>query len=391
MQVGSYFEITQHEPSAQVRLGVLHTAHGALETPAFLPLASQGSVPSLTPDDLVHIGVQALSADAFHLACRPGVSTIAALGGLHRFMGWSGILFTYFRDTWGDYDDRDRGILNGSGIESRRSHLQVAHRPRTLRVSDEALVLTSYVDGSPMRITPEHALETQRLLGADGVCALGIPLLASAERNRSSRTMRLATEWSGRTMAIPRWAQELRFADLRAFVSLGNGSFPHEEQYDGYSFGPGRWGDERVLNDARLASSCLPPGSPRHACAVRGPLDFAFAAAAGLDLIDSEAPMLDARRAILYTAQGPLVLSDPRFREEFEPIEVSCTCPACTGFSRAYLHSLFVAEELLGSHLATLHNLAFMVRLGAEVREAIAARMLDSTLRNLTRNWWAEG
>ncbi|MEA2641919.1 MAG: queuine tRNA-ribosyltransferase, partial [Chloroflexota bacterium] len=326
---------------------------------------------------------------------RPGIQTIEALGGLHRFMAWDRPILTSFAPAFEPHLPTAE-VSPPHGAAARNAARRAAQQPRVLRVADDGLIITSYVDGSSTALTPESAMEIQSRLGADVICALGPPASASAKRDAVQQTVQRARDWSDRAATVPIAAGTMRLAHL-AFPAAdrpeGPGVVPFNlptitssNAYDGYTFDCGMWGLD--TDPARgVISAALPVGSLRQLSSQSGPFGFLSGVSRGMDLIDSNTPAYDARRAIAETADGPLDLLDVRLKDQRGPIESNCDCPACSEFTRAYIHSLFVAEELLGYRLATIHNVASMLRAVAMARAAIRRGDLFQTMREFNHRW----
>jgi queuine tRNA-ribosyltransferase len=337
------------------RLGVLETAHGSVETPAFFPVGTLAAVKGLTPDLVRGTGTRGLLVNAFHLVLRPGVEAIEALGGLHRFMRWDGALIT------------DSGGYQVFSLSERR------------RVDDEGVVFSSPVDGSEVRLTPRSVLEAQGRLGTDVAMPLDQPVPFPSGRTEAqeaaARTLRWA-ETSRRALEAPGMpavfgiVQGGTFADLRErcareLAALG---FP------GYAVGGVSVGEgpERMDEAVAAAAPHLPPDRPRYLMGVGTPRDILSAISLGMDLFDCVLPTRNGRTGQAFTPAGILRLRNARFAIDPSPIDPDCACPACSGgFSRGYVRHLFASGEMLGPVLCSLHNIRFYQDLMADAREAI--------------------
>lgn len=347
------FELLKCDGAA--RFGRLHTAHGVVETPVFMAVGTQATVKGLTPQQLEAAGVQMVLGNTYHLALRPGSELLAALGGLHRFMGWT------------------RPILTDSG------GYQVFSLAANLKIDDRAAVFRSHIDGALLELTPESAVRIQEELGADiAMCLDECPSYgASPELFREA--VRRTIHWAGRCRAAHRRADQALFAivqggtdrELRrqcaeALVGL---DFP------GYALGGFSVGEtpQQMLAALEPAAQCLPVDKPRYLMGVGRPEDILTAVGRGIDMFDCVLPTRNGRNAMAFTAQGPLKLRNACHKRDSAPLESDCPCPTCKQFSRAYLHHLFLADEMLGPTLLSLHNVAYYSRLMAEIRQAIAA------------------
>ena len=349
---------------AAPRTGRLLTVHGEIDTPAFLPVATQGTVKALAPSDLVDIGVQVLIANSYHLALRPGIDLIEAAGGLHGFMGW------------------DRPIATDSGGFQMTS---LAHR---LRISDEAVTFLSHIDGQPFHLSPEGAVSLQERLGADIMMCLDQPLSFGAERNHMERAMERTHRWAERSARVHRAGVGLLYgivqggmdADLRAQSSRAISTI---DGLQGIAIGGLSLGEPKDLT-WEMMDICiplLPPERPRHLLGVGSPEDLIEGIARGIDTFDCALPTRVARNGALYTRRGRVDIANARFTRDLGPVEEGCECAACSSFSAAYIQHLFKAKELLAHRLASIHNLHFLHRLMDEARVAIGERRFDEFRR----------
>jgi queuine tRNA-ribosyltransferase len=356
----------------KARLGSLATPHGEFDTPMFMPVGTQATVKGLTPEQLRSIGVRILLGNTYHLTLRPGDELIAELGGLHRFMGWDG------------------PILTDSG------GYQVFSLADVRKITDEGASFRSHIDGQPLELTPEKAVRIQENLGADIVMVLDECPPGDAAPEVLRNAVRRSILWAARCRAAHRRPDqalfaivqggadyELRRACAEALVAL---DFP------GYALGGFSVGEGPAAMHAALPSCAelLPTDKPRYLMGVGRPEDLLAAIAAGIDLFDCVMPTRNGRNALAFTSAGPIRLRNARHRRDPAPVESGCPCYACQTFSRAYLHHLFQAEEMLGPTLLSLHNVCFYLRLMAEARRAIGERRFNEFhQQRLTQ--WAEG
>lgn len=340
----------------RARRGRLLTPHGAVDTPAFMPVGTRGAVKSLAADDLRSVGTQMVLANTYHLYLRPGHRVIQELGGLHRFMGWEGPLLT---DSGG---------------------FQVFSLARLRRVDDEGVEFRNPEDGSTHRLTPELSLEVQRALGSDIAHPLDECLGYPASRTEAERALARTLRWARRSLArggrgagqaLFGIVQGSTYPDLRRraveeLVALG---------FDGYAIGGLAVGEPKPLlyELTAVVADALPTERPRYLMGVGRPEDLVEAVGAGVDLFDCVLPTRNARNGQAFTWQGPLTITQARYTRDGRPLDETCTCATCRRFSRAYLRHLFVTRELLGYRLLTIHNLHFFLTLMADMRAAIAA------------------
>ena len=348
------FELLATDGAA--RRGRLHTAHGTVETPAFMPVGTQATVKATTPGVLGAAGAQMILANTYHLMLRPGAERVARLGGLHRFMAWPGPILT-----------------NSGGYQV----MSLAAR-RTL--DEDGVTFASHLDGSRHRLTPERAVEIQDLLDATVAMVLDECTPYPIEQAALAASMRRSMRWAERSKAAfqarPGYGlfgivqggvdPELRLESAMRLVELG---------FDGYAIGGLAVGEGQALmfETVALTAPALPEDRPRYLMGVGKPADLIGAVARGIDLFDCVLPTRSGRTAQAWTAGGPLNLRNQRHADDPLPLDPDCPCPACRDYSRAYLHHLTRAGEILGAMLLTWHNLHYYQRLMAEARGAIEA------------------
>jgi queuine tRNA-ribosyltransferase len=351
MRMAIRFEVLQTDGAA--RLGRLETPHGVVETPVFMPVGTQATVKGLTPDQLRDAGVQILLGNTYHLALRPGDELIADLGGLHRFMAWDG------------------PILTDSG------GYQVYSLAPSRRITDHAATFRSHLDGALLELTPERAVRIQENLGSDiAMCLDECPPFGTPPEYLHE-AVRRTLHWAERCRAAHRRADQALFAIVQGGTNLDLRTRCAEAlvklDFPGYALGGFSVGEtpEQMATALGPCAALLPAGKPRYLMGVGRPRDLLDAVAAGIDLFDCVLPTRNGRNAQAFTADGPLRLRNARHKRDPAPLESGCPCATCRHFSRAYLHHLFMAEEMLGPTLLSLHNVAFYCRLMADVRRAI--------------------
>jgi queuine tRNA-ribosyltransferase len=348
------FEILQTDGSA--RLGRLKTSHGEVASPVFMPVGTQATVKGLTPDQLVATGTSIILANTYHLTLRPGDELIAELGGLHRFMNWPG------------------PILTDSG------GYQVYSLAQMRKINDHAVVFRSHLDGSMLELTPEKAVAIQENLGSDIAMCLDECPPSDAGLEQIREAVRRTIHWAERCRDAHRRADQALFAivqggtDERLRAECASALTALD--FPGYALGGFSVGETAEQMQAVLPASAalLPLEKPRYLMGVGRPQDLLAGIASGIDMFDCVLPTRNGRNASAFTRDGPLRLRNACHRRDPAPLESGCACYACRHFSRAYLHHLFQAEEMLGPILLSLHNVAFYVRLMAEARQAIAER-----------------
>ena len=350
------FDLLAADSSTAARLGRVATRHGTFDTPAFMPVGTQGTVKGVLPDNLAATGSQIILANTYHLLLRPGEQVVAALGGLHRFMAWPG------------------PILTDSG------GFQVFSLADINRITDEGVTFKSHVDGAMIHLTPRRSIEVQNALGADIIMAFDeCPRADSADEYHAQaveRTLRWA-ELCKQSHARPDDQSlfgivqggtdlDLRARCARALTDLGLPGYA----IGGLAIGEGFAAMVRVL---QAVTPLLPREKPRYLMGVGFPRDLVEAVAAGVDMFDCVMPTRNGRNAYAFTASGPLRLRNSRLQRDSGPIEEGCDCYACRTFTRGAIRHFFFAGEMLGPILASVHNIRFYQRLMEDIRRSIAS------------------
>jgi queuine tRNA-ribosyltransferase len=353
------FEVTATDGEA--RAGVLRTAHGEVPTPAFMPVGTKATVKMVDPLELRDLGTTLLLGNTYHLHFRPGEDVIAALGGLHRFMGWDGPILT------------DSG---GFQVFSLRDTI--------LATDDEGVTFRSVYDGQAARFTPELAAAIQAKLGADIAMCLDVCAPAGAAPPELQEAVRLTTLWAERQRRAPRAEGQLLFGIAQGSTDPDLRRRSIEEVgalgFDGYALGGLLVGEERDPMFETVASSApqLPADRPRYFMGIGDPEGVLEVIERGIDMFDCVLPTRMGRTGTALTSVGRLNLKNARFARDSGPLDEQCDCPACARFSRAYLRHLVNQQELLGLRLLTLHNLRFLLTLTAGARAAIERGNLAS-------------
>ena len=347
------------------RTGVIAMQRGEIRTPAFMPVGTAATVKAMRPEEVRASGADIILGNTYHLMLRPGAERVAKLGGLHEFMGW------------------ERPILTDSG------GYQVMSLSELTKVTEEGVAFASHLDGSRHMLSPERSIEVQRLLGSDIVMAFDQLVPTTSAREQQREAMERSMRWAKRSrdefdrggghaeraaiFGIQQGAlnQALRRASAEALIGIG---------FDGYAVGGLAVGEgqDAMLGCLDFAVEMLPADKPRYLMGVGKPDDIVQAVVRGIDMFDCVLPTRSGRTGQAFTADGPLNLRNARFAEDQEPIESGCACPACTGFSRAYVHHLVKSGEILGAMLMTQHNLWFYQRMMRGLREAIAGQRLKT-------------
>ncbi|RDV82989.1 tRNA guanosine(34) transglycosylase Tgt [Ammonifex thiophilus] len=361
------FEVLAQEGKA--RWGRLFTPHGVVDTPVFMPVGTQATVKGLTPEELGALGTQILLCNTYHLYLRPGVSIVEEAGGLHRFMRWFG------------------PILTDSG------GFQVLSLAPLRKVTDEGVIFRSHLDGSEHLFTPEKVVDLQERLGPDIAMVLDECPPYPASREEIERAVKRTSAWAERSLKVWRRKEvtffgivqggvyrDLRERSVKELVAL---DFP------GYAIGGLSVGEPKELTYAVLdwVVPLLPPDKPRYLMGVGTPEDILEGVARGVDMFDCVLPTRLGRHATVFTRRGRINIRRAAYARDFGPLEEGCQCYTCRHYTRAYLHHLFRAEEMLGPRLLTLHNLHFLFRLMERIREAIAS----GTFAHLYETWLRGG
>ncbi len=354
MDSGAIFKLVSTSQAA--RLGRLTTSHGVISTPAFMPVATQGSVKTLTTDEVADLGAQIILANAYHLYLQPGVEVVQRLGGLHKFCRW------------------DKPILTDSG------GFQAYSLGSASKVTDDGITFRSHVDGSSHYFTPEAAIEYQAGLGADVAMCLDQCIAFEAGREQVEQAMDRTHQWAERCKQAHEKRGErgqslfgIVQGGLQADLRRESAEFITSLDFDGYAVGGLGVGEgkESMYEMAGLTAGMLPSGKPRYLMGVGSPEDLVEGVASGIDLFDCALPTRVARNGSLFTTEGRVDITHRWFQDATGPIEEGCDCYGCQRYSAGYVRHLFKARELLGPRLATLHNLRFILRLMEQVRSAI--------------------
>jgi queuine tRNA-ribosyltransferase len=347
----------------QARRGVLTLAHGHIDTPAFMPVGTYGSVKAMSPTELHQLGAQIVLGNTFHLWLRPGLEVIAAHGGLHRFMGWEG------------------PILTDSG------GFQVFSLGALRKITEEGVTFRSPINGDKLFLSPEQSMLIQRVLNSDVVMIFDECTPYPATHDEAARSMQLSLRWAARSKAAfadnPNalfgivqggMYEDLRDQSIAGLQSIG---------FDGYAIGGLSVGEPKADMQRILQHTVpqLPADRPRYLMGVGTPADIVYAVSHGIDMFDCVMPTRNARNGWLFTQFGNIKIRNAQYAHDTRPLDAACTCYTCTHFTRAYLHHLQKANEILGARLNTLHNLHYYQQLMRELRAAIETNQLSEYVR----------
>jgi len=353
----------KEDKASQARRGRLETPHGTVETPVFMPVGTQATVKTMTPAELEAVGARILLSNTYHLYLRPGAELVAAHGGLHGFMQWDGAILT------------DSGGFQVFSLSDLR------------KIREEGVEFRSHIDGSTHLFTPESVMDTEEKLGADIAMAFDECLPYPADYAYAKTATARNSRWARRCLAAHRREDQSLFGivqggmykDLRAasVYDLTELDFP------GYGIGGLSVGEEKPLMYEILAhtTALLPRDKPRYLMGVGSPDCLVEGVLRGVDMFDCVLPTRIARNGAMFSSQGRITIRNAQYKDDLSPIDEQCACYTCRHFSRAYLRHLFIAGEILGARLATIHNLHYLISLMAELRLAIEEGRLAETAK----------
>ena len=390
-----FFSVDAELPGRFGRAGVIRTAHGDIHTPAFIAVGTQATVKAVLPEAMKHLGAQAILANAYHLYLQPGADIVDAAGGLGAFMNWPGPTFT---DSGGfqvlSLGAGFRKVLAMDAERLQADDIIAAGKERLARVDDDGVTFTSHLDGSTHRFTPEVSMGIQHQLGADIIFTFDELTTLVNTRGYQEQSVRRTHDWAVRCMVEHRRligehpdrpgqalfgvVQGAQYEDLRRQAARGLVSVVDADGrgFDGYGIG-GALEKQNLATIVGWVSSELPADKPRHLLGISEPDDLFDAVAAGADTFDCVSPSRVARNAAVYSSTGRYNITGARFRRDFTPIDADCDCYTCAHYTRAYIHHLFKAKEILAAMLCTIHNQRFVIRLVDEIRAAIRSGEFD--------------
>ena len=362
------FKLQQTDGSA--RRGRIETGHGEIETPAFMPVGTCGTVKTVSSEELRALGADIILSNTYHLYLRPGDEIIDKAGGIHSFMSWPGPVLT---DS-GGYQVFSLADLN--------------------TVTDQGVTFQSHIDGSRHLFTPERVVDIQLNIGSDIMMVLDQCVEYPCSRERAAEALERTTRWARRSVEHA-GARIDRGGYQRALFGIVQGStYPElrersaaeltELDFPGYAIGGLSVGEptDQMYDMTELTTASLPADKPRYLMGVGFPHDIVEAVARGVDMFDCVLPTRVGRNGTAFTSAGKVVLKNARYRDDFGPLDPECACPVCANYSRAYLRHLFIAGEILGPRLATYHNLYFYLHLLADMRQAISDGVFDNWRRS---------
>ena len=361
------YELIRKCPVTGARAGRLHTPHGSFDTPMFMPVGTQGTVKTLSPEELKTMGAGVILGNTYHLFLRPGHETVKKAGGLHRFMNWDG------------------GILTDSG------GFQVFSLGDLRKITEEGVSFRSHHDGSTQFLSPEKSMEIQMALGADIAMAFDECTPYPADYEYACRSMRLTTRWARRCQAVHNRTDQALFGIVQGgmYADLRRESAEDlvEMDFPGYAIGGLSVGEPKPLMYEVLEQTVpyLPANKARYLMGVGTPDCLVEGVARGIDMFDCVFPTRVARNGTAITSQGRVVIRNAAYAEDFSPLDPECDCYTCRNYSRAYLRHLIRCDEIFGLRLMSLHNLHYLIKLMGRIREAI----LQDNYPEFRRLFWA--
>ncbi|OPX05267.1 tRNA guanosine(34) transglycosylase Tgt [Mycobacterium sp. AT1] len=395
MSTPPYFEVKAQLPGRSGRVGVIHTPHGDVHTPAFVAVGTAATVKAVLPESMKDVGAQAVLSNAYHLYLQPGPEVVDEAGGLGAFMNWPGPTFT---DS-GGFQVLSLGVGFKKVLSMDTGRVQADDviaegKERLAHVDDDGVTFRSHKDGSIHRFTPEVSIGIQHQLGADIIFAFDELTTLMNTRGYQESSVQRTHDWAVRCLAEHRRlgiarahkpaqalfgvVQGAQYEDLRRQAARGLTEIRDEDGrgFDGYGIG-GALEKQNLATIVGWVTDELPDDKPRHLLGISEPDDLFAAVAAGADTFDCVSPSRVARNAAVYSATGRYNITGARYKRDFTPIDAECDCYTCANYTRAYIHHLFKAKEMLSSTLCTIHNERFVIRMVDQIRAAITAGEFD--------------
>lgn len=365
----SAFTLLATDPRSRARRGILHTAHGDIQTPAFMPVGTRGTVKAMSPRELDEMGSRLILGNTYHLALRPGLDIIRQAGGLHAFMGWN------------------HAILTDSG------GYQVFSLSKLRKLHPDGVEFRNHIDGGRLFLGPAKAMEIQRTLASDIAMAFDECTPYPCTREQAAASLELTMRWAQQCLEQPRAEQQWLFGivqgglyrDLREQAARAIGGLG----FDGIAVGGVSVGESETEMIAVMdwVGPCLPPELPHYLMGVGTPRQLVLGVQRGMDMFDCVLPTRLGRNGSAYTRSGTIPVKAARYKEDFTPIEEGCTCYACTHFSKAYIRHLLNVNEILGCRLMTIHNLHFYLSLMASIRTHLEQGSFDRFAADFLRDY----
>ncbi|MCF6390351.1 tRNA guanosine(34) transglycosylase Tgt [Mycobacterium sp. MBM] len=395
-----FFEVRAELPGRAGRVGTIHTPHGDIQTPAFIAVGTAATVKAVLPETMKDLGAQAVLSNAYHLYLQPGPDVVDEAGGLGAFMNWPGPTFT---DS-GGFQVMSLGVgfkkvLAMDSTRVQADDIIAAGKERLAHVDEDGVTFRSHRDGSTHRFTPEVSIGIQHQLGADIIFAFDELTTLVNTRSYQEQSVRRTHDWAQRCVAEHRRLTEVRrdkpyqalfgvvqgaqYEDLRRQAARGLA----EIGFDGFGIG-GALEKQNLATIVGWVTEELPDDKPRHLLGISEPDDLFAAVAAGADTFDCVSPSRVARNAAVYSATGRFNITGARFKRDFTPIDDECDCYTCANYTRAYIHHLFKAKEILSSTLCTIHNERFIIRLVDRIRGSILDGRFDELQKDVLGRYY---
>jgi len=355
------------------RLGKLHTARGIIDTPVFMPVGTQGTVKTFSPDEIEDIGARLILGNVYHLFMRPGMEIIKKAGGLHKFVNWK------------------HSILTDSG------GFQIFSLAKLRKITQDGVEFQSHIDGALHFFTPEKVMEIQGILGSDIIMPLDECLPYPCDYNYACNSIELTIKWLAQSVKF----YKDKIGEKQALFGIAQGGvFPDlrekcisqmvEFDLPGYALGGLSVGEppEKMQEILSLSTPKLPENKPRYLMGSGTPIDIVCSIENGIDLFDCVLPTRNARTGTAFTSKGRLTIRNSEYKEDFSPLDSGCECYTCKNFTRAYVRHLLNAEEILGLRLVSYHNIHFYVNLLTKIRQAIAKDKFQELKREILVKKW---
>lgn len=391
------FKIEKKVKGQLGRAGFLQTPHGTIPTPAFIPVATKATVKSLTPEHIKELGADVILSNTYHLFLQPGDELIKKAGGLHKFSGWDGPMFT---DS-GGFQVFSLGSAYGKGITKITTHkenaeeeillpaVRVEGKEKIAHIDSDGVMFRSHITGDAHYFTPEKSIEIQHNLGADVIFAFDECTSPHEPIHYQKESLDRTHRWAKKCVEFHKSKENSDFQALFGVVQGGKYKELREESakalsemdFDGFGIG-GSYSKEDIGGAVEWVNTILPEEKPRHLLGIGEPEDLFRGVLNGCDTFDCVAPTRNARNGTVYTKFGKINLLNAKFVEDFNPIEKDCECYTCKNFSLAYMSHLFRAHEMLGGTLATIHNLYFLVNLVKKMRVAILEENFEEYMKD---------
>jgi len=379
-----HFKIEKKLENCLGRVGVITTAHGVIQTPAFVPVGTKASVKALTPEQARDLGAEVILANTYHLYLQPGLKVLEKIGGLHKLMNWSGPILT---DS-GGFQVFSLGAAYGKQVSKitkiTDSSLLIPERfddsgaPRLAKIGQDGVSFKSHLDGSIHYITPEKSIQIQHNLGADIIFAFDECTSPAEDFRYQTEALERTHNWAKRSLEEHDKLNKKNNIALFGIVQGGrdetlrkkSANFLKSLDFDGFGIG-GSFAKEDMQTAVRWVNEILPEEKPRHLLGIGEPEDLFMGIENGVDLFDCVAPTRNARNGSLYTKNGKINIMNAKYKNDFNAVEENCKCYLCANYSRAYLAHLFHGKEILAATLASIHNLYFIINLVKKIRQSI--------------------